>query len=216
MIVLDSAQTPQSIEDRSFSIIDDEVPQPRPYVGALWEIARRMIHTTGDVSLIDDICLSEKAMHAGIQALRAGCTIFTDTEMARCGMVMRRLAPLGVRVQCILQGEGVQEYAAAQQCTRSKAGIWHIKEQLAENILAIGNAPTALLAVLELLDTQNSDCNITPPALIVGMPVGFVNASESKELLAQSEYVHMTVRGRKGGSPLVASVINALAILAGK
>ncbi len=214
MITLDSAHTPESIEERSFAIIDSEVPTPRPYADHLWEIARRMAHTTGDVSIVHDAVLSQEALHAGLKALRAGCTIFTDTEMARCGMVARRLDPLGVKVQCILRGEGVQEYAKVHNCTRSKAGILHIKEQLAGNIVAIGNAPTALLTLLDVLNANGAGQKISPPALIVGMPVGFVNAVESKELLMQSGHVCMTVCGRKGGSPLVASVINALAIIA--
>ncbi len=212
MVVLDPAQNPGSIEARSFAIIDDEVPSPRPYAGGLWHIARRMAHTIGDVSIVYDALLSEKAMQAGMMALRQGCTIYTDTEMAKAGMVARRLAPLGVSVRCILQEEGVQAYAKEHDCTRSRAAILLLKEKFAGNIVAIGNAPTALLALLEVLDAQQEH-KIAPPALIIGMPVGFVNAAESKELLAQSPHVHMTLRGRKGGSPLVASVVNALATL---
>ncbi len=210
MVILDPAQSPDTIESRSFDIIDAEVPSPRPYEGELWQIARRMAHTTGDISIVHDTLLSQAALEAGVAALRQGCTIYTDTEMARAGMVARRLDPLGVKVECILKVPGVQEYAKEHGCTRSRAGIMLLKEKLAGNIVAIGNAPTALLALLELLENQK---DYAPPALIIGMPVGFVNAAESKELLAQSPHVHMTLRGRKGGSPLVASVINALAEL---
>ncbi len=205
---LDQASKPQDIENRSFAIIDAEIKNP-PYQGKLWQVARRMIHTTGDTNLVHDIVLNEDSVNSGINALRQGCTIFTDTEMARCGMVARRLEPLGVKTQCILNMQGVQEFATAHACTRSRAGILQIANSLAGNIVAIGNAPTALLALLEVLKQ-----GATPPALIVGMPVGFVNAAESKELLMQSEYSYLTLKGRKGGSPVVASVINALAILA--
>ncbi len=205
MIQLDPNSTPHAIEQRSFDIIDAEVPEPRPYTGPLWEIARRMIHTSGDISLLNNIVLSEKALNAGLGALRHQCTVYTDTRMALCGME-KRLTQLGIKTQCILQTESVTEHAKTLGTTRSRAGILAIADKLAGNIVAIGNAPTALLALLELLNT-----GITPPALIVGMPVGFVNALESKELLFQSPYIHMTLRGRKGGSPLVASVLNALA-----
>ncbi len=210
MLVLDSAHEPESIENRSFDIIDSEVSLPRPYSGALWEIARRMAHTLGDISIVYDALLSEQAMEVGINAMLAGCTIFTDTQMAKCGMVPRRLNPLGVEVKCILENDSLDEYAKNHKCTRSKAGILHIQKDFAGNILAIGNAPTALLTVLDILH----DNSIQPPALIIGMPVGFVNAEESKELLAQSKYNFLTVKGRKGGSALVAAVVNALAILA--
>ncbi len=209
MIKLDKATSPNDIEARSFAIIDEEIATPRPFEGKLWQIARRMIHTTGDINIVHDIVLSEKAMQAGIEALRNGCTIFTDTEMARCGMVPRRLDPLNVKTQCILTGDNIESFAKQHGYTRSKAGMLNIAEKLAGNIVAIGNAPTALLTLLELLDNDTA-----PPALIIGMPVGFVNAAESKELLIQSPYLHLSLKGRKGGSPLVASVINALAILA--
>ncbi len=209
MPTLDTAKSPKDIEARSFAIIDAEVQEPRPYTGKLWQIARRMIHTTGDVNLIHDIMLSETAVEDGILALRQGCTIFTDTEMARCGMVDYRLKPLNVQTKCILSAEEVINFAKNHGCTRARAGIINIAHKLEGNILAIGNAPTALLALLEVLNQ-----GAKPPALIIGMPVGFVNAAESKELLMQSPYLHLSVKGRKGGSPLVASVINALAILA--
>ncbi len=210
MIKLDSATNPHDIEERSFAIIDLEIAN-KPYTGDLWQVARRMIHTTGDVNILQDIVLSQEAIGAGVEALQAGCTIFTDTEMARCGMVARRLDPLGVRTECILNSSDTQSFAKKYGCTRSRAGILNIKDSLAGNIIAIGNAPTALLALLELLNS-----GAKPPALIIGMPVGFVNAAESKELLIQSPYLHLSIKGRKGGSPLVASVVNALAILAAK
>lgn len=206
---LDSASTPQGIEDRSFAIIDAEAPEPRPYSGRLWHIARRMAHTVGDVDIVHQAVLTEAAVDAGLAALRRGCTIYTDTEMARCGMVARRLEPLGVNSRCLLAEPGVAELAAAQGCTRSRAGILTATQHLAGNIIAIGNAPTALLALLEALDA-----GAAPPALIIGLPVGFVNAAESKELLCRSPYTHLSLRGRKGGSPLAAAVINALAIMA--
>ncbi len=206
---LDPSTSPNDIEQRSFDIIDSEVTRPENYDDNMWQVARRMIHTSGDVGIIKDIMLTHDAITSGIEALRKSCTIFTDTEMARCGMVSRRLNPLGVKTQCILSRQDVSDFAKTHNCTRARAGMLQIESQLSGNIIAIGNAPTALLALLELLKNGSQ-----APALIIGMPVGFVNAAESKELLVQSPYLHLSLRGRKGGSPLVASVVNALAIIA--
>lgn len=207
--LLDPAATPDAIEQRSFAIIDAEIPEPRPFQGALWQIARRLIHTAGDPDIIAQLSLSESAAQAGIKALRAGCRIYTDTEMARCGMTPRHLAALRVETRCILAQPNLAEQAKARQCTRSRAGILQIAPLWAGAIIAIGNAPTALLAVLECLDA-----GAPHPALIIGMPVGFVNAAESKALLARSPYPQLSLQGRKGGSNLAAATVNALAVLA--
>lgn len=206
---LDPASTPEDIEARSFAVIDAETPEPRPFQGKLWQVARRMIHTMGDVDILPCLRMDERAVEAGIAALGRGCTVFTDTEMARQGMMPRRLDPLGVNVCCLLAGSETAAYAGAHNCTRSRAGVLLRKESLGGHIVAIGNAPTALLALLEILDA-----GAPPPALIIGVPVGFVNAAESKELLHAGPYPHLTLLGRKGGSPLAASVVNALAVLA--
>lgn len=206
---LDPAATPEAIEQRSFAIIDAEIPEPRPFQGALWQIARRLIHTIGDPDIVAQLSFSEHAAQAGIAALRSGCIIYTDTEMARCGMTPRHLATLDVETRCILAQPNVAEQAKALQCTRSRAGILQIAPLWAGAIIAIGNAPTALLAVLECLEA-----GAPRPALIIGMPVGFVNAAESKALLARSPYPQLSLQGRKGGSNLAAATVNALAVLA--
>ncbi|MEG2172125.1 MAG: precorrin-8X methylmutase [Desulfovibrionaceae bacterium] len=206
---LDPATTPDSIEQRSFAIIDAEIPVPRPFDGPLWHLARRLIHTSGDPTILPQLSLSTAAVQAGIDALRSGCTVFTDTEMARCGMTARHLGPLHVSTTCILSLPHVAEQAHIHQCTRSRAGILCIAPLWHKAIIAIGNAPTALLALLECLDA-----GAPPPALIIGMPVGFVNAAESKALLARSPYLQLSLQGRKGGSNLAAATVNALATLA--
>ncbi len=211
MNTLDPASTPESIEARSFAIIDAEIPEPRPFRGPAWQVARRLIHTTGDPGILPDLRLPNDAVTAGMTALCGGCTVFTDTEMARCGMAPRRLDPMGVRVESLMALPGVAERAGNSGITRARAGILSIAPRLSGSIVAIGNAPTALLALLELLDAGTP-----PPTLIIGMPVGFVNAAESKELLHARSYPHLTLLGRKGGSPLVAAAVNALAVLAEK
>ena len=191
MIRLMPCFAPDEIEARSFAIIDAEAPSPKPFEGDLWSIARRLVHTCADFDILHSLVLDDHACTTGIAALRRGCAIFTDTEMARHGMTSRRLSPLGCSVTSLLSLPGVPD-------------------ALEGSIVAIGNAPTALIALMEHLDTGGAR-----PALVIGMPVGFVNAAESKELLYERHDIpRIVLRGRKGGSPLVAATVNALAVLA--
>lgn len=208
-IILDRASSPKAIEERSFAIIDTEIPEPRPFSGNLWRVARRCIHTLGDTEILNDLRLSDAGAKAAVAALRSGCTVYTDTRMAAAGLPSRRMAQLGVRVLPLMALPNLEDLARQHNITRSRAGIMYIARQLAGNIIVIGNAPTALLALLEEL--QNG---APPPELIVGMPVGFVNAAQSKELLHRSPWAHFTLLGRKGGSAVAASCINALADIA--
>ena len=208
-VELDPACTPAHIETRSFEIIDAEIPEPRPFAGALWNVARRCIHTLGDTDIVHDLRLSSQGLEAGVASLLAGCTVYTDTRMAAAGLPMRRLDPLGVKVTPLMALPGLAELAASRGTTRSRAGLESIAQNMGGNIVVIGNAPTALLGLLDVL-AQGAQ----PPALIVGMPVGFVNAAQSKELLQQSPWPHFTLLGRKGGSAVAAACINALADLA--
>ena len=208
-VELDPACTPQEIEARSFAIIDAEIPEPRPFSGGLWEVARRCVHTLGDTESVADLRLSRDGLAAGVAALRRGCTVYTDTRMAAAGLPLRRLTPLGVTVTPLMGLPGLEEISRRRGVTRSRAGIDMIADRLAGQIMVIGNAPTALLALLEAL-SQGAPA----PALVVGMPVGFVNAAQSKELLRQSPWPHFTLLGRKGGSAVAAACVNALAELA--
>ena len=200
---------PGEIEARSFAIIDAEIPAPRPFSGAAWSVARRLIHTCGDVDILPRLVLPEAAVESGIAALRRGAPVFTDTEMACCGIPRRRMDALGSSARSLLSLPGVKERAMREICTRSRAALLEAASLLPGALVAIGNAPTALLALLEMLEQ-----GLAAPALIIGMPVGFVNAAESKELLCRSPYPHVCLRGRKGGSPLAAASVNALAELA--
>lgn len=210
-VVLEPAATPEAIEARSFAIIDAELPEPRPFAGPLWEVARRCIHALGDTAILPDLRLDAAALERGVAALRAGRPVFTDTRMAAAGLPARRMDPLGVEVTPLMALSGVAGQARARGVTRAAAGIRMISDRLAGAIMVIGNAPTALLALLEALEGRTP---ATGPALIVGMPVGFVNAAQSKELLAQSPWPHFTLLGRKGGSAAAAACVNALAELA--
>ncbi len=211
---LHPASRPAEIEAASFAIIDAEVPEPRPFTGGQWRVVRRMIHTTADFEMLDLVRFHPRAMEAGVAALVAGCLVVTDTEMARMGIPLRRMDPLGCTVRSFTADSRAGEAAERLGVTRARAGIDLALAEAAQNdrpvVFVIGNAPTALLGLLERLE-QGSPL----PALIVGMPVGFVNAAESKErleLAAPCPYV--TVRGRKGGSALAACVVNQLAELA--
>lgn len=198
---------PADIEAESFRLIECEVPEPRPFVGAEWRVVRRMIHTSADFELLKLVRFSPGAVAAGLAALARGCRIVTDTEMARVGMVARRMDPLGCRVECLMHDPRVAERARRDGGTRARAAVDLCLESGGADVWVIGNAPTALLRLLERLDAGASR-----PALVVGLPVGFVNAAESKILLqARSDVPFVTVDGRKGGSTLAAAVVNALA-----
>jgi precorrin-8X/cobalt-precorrin-8 methylmutase len=202
---------PGEIEARSLAIIDAETPEPRPFSGEQWAIARRMVHTTADFDLLNHIRFHPDAVPAGKAALLAGADIVTDTRMALSGIPVRRLAPLGCSARCLMDDARVAERARRDGVTRAWAAVDEVMDAGGADIFVIGNAPTALYRLLARLDG-----GARAPKLVVGMPVGFVNAAESKELLlARQDIPFITVAGRKGGSSLAACVLNALLILAG-
>lgn len=208
-ITFQNFKKPEDIEAESFRIIDSEVPKPRPFEGAKWEIVRRMIHTTADFEMLSLVRFHERAVDNGLKALRNGAVIVTDTEMARRGMPVRRLDPLGCVAHCLMNDPHVVERAKREGITRAKAAVDVAVNELKPDIWVVGNAPTALIRLVEHVDNGYAS-----PALVVGMPVGFVNAAESKALLMSRDIPYISVEGRKGGSALAASVINALAVLA--
>lgn len=199
---------PGDIEKKSFEIIDSEVPEPRKFQGIEWQIVRRMVHTTADFTLIDLVRFHPEAITNGLNSLRNGCTIVTDTEMARCGIPVRRMTPLGCEVRCLMNDPEVIASAKHNATTRAHAALELAADTLKPAIHVIGNAPTALIRLVRLIEAGKMEI----PALVVGMPVGFVNAAESKDLLMNYERVpFISISGRKGGSALAACVINALA-----
>ena len=201
---------PVSIERRSFAIIDAEAGEPKPFSGRCWEVARRLVHTTADFSILETLVVSEEAVSAGVAALRASRPVFTDTKMALAGIPKRRLEPLGVTATCLLSLPGVSERAKKHGTTLSRAAVELAGDSLEGAILAVGNAPTTLIALITHLRAGGR-----PPALVIGMPVGFVNAAESKELLLEEKTLpSIVLRGRRGGSPLAAATVNALAEIA--
>lgn len=196
---------PMAIEERSMEII-------APYLAELnltpeeTKIFSRIIHAAGDPEYSKVIKIHQEAIQAGCNALKAGCDIFCDVEMVRTGINKRRLADNGGTVHCLIADEDVAANAKKLGITRSMVAMRTFGERLHGSIVAIGNAPTALFEVLTIMKET-----AVRPALIIGVPVGFVGASESKELLAETSPVpYITVRGNKGGSPIAAAITNAL------
>tara|TARA_Y100001954_G_scaffold239216_1_gene312027 strand:- start:13214 stop:13864 length:651 start_codon:yes stop_codon:yes gene_type:complete len=208
-IELQNIKKPEEIEAESFRIIDSEVPEPRIFEGEKWQIVRRMIHTTADFDLLNLVRFHDDAVANGIKALQNKAVIVTDTEMAKRGIPVRRTDPLGCTIHCLINDERVVQRAKNEGITRAKAAVDVAVQELKPDIYVIGNAPTALIRLVEHIDE-----GMAPPELVVGMPVGFVNAAESKALLMSRDIPYIAIEGRKGGSALAACVINALAVLA--
>jgi precorrin-8X/cobalt-precorrin-8 methylmutase len=169
-----------------------------------------MIHASADFELLSLVRIHSRAIEQGVAALQSGARVITDTEMARSGITARRIQELGASVQCCLNDPGVREEAREKKMTRSALAVERACQVQGRSIFVIGNAPTALFRLLELIRENRAE-----PDLVVGMPVGFVGAAESKEhLMRQDRVPWITIRGRKGGSPLAAACLNSLAELA--
>jgi precorrin-8X/cobalt-precorrin-8 methylmutase len=200
---------PHEIEQLSFQIIDKEAG-PHFFTPEEWAIVRRIIHTTADFEYMQTIRFHPNAIAQGLAAIRQGKSIYTDTQMAKVGMRKTDLARWGSSVHCLIGDDQVKQSAAQKGITRAYAAVDAAAANLNGGLYVVGNAPTALLRLIELVQTGR-----ILPALIVGMPVGFVNAAESKSALSQLDCPYITNLGRKGGSNVAASIINALVILAG-
>ncbi len=195
--------TPAEIERRSFEIIEEELgreldPVQKP-------IIKRVIHTTADFSYADTLCFSDGAVEAGLAALREGCDIVTDTNMGKSGINKTRLAQYGGEVHCFMADEDVAREAKSRGTTRAVISMEKSVTLGKDVIYAIGNAPTALIRLYELIAEGKIH-----PKLIIGVPVGFVNVVEAKELIMTADVPYIVARGRKGGSNVAAAICNAL------
>ncbi len=199
---------PHEIEDLSFQIIEQEAGA-HGFSPRQWAVVRRMIHTSADFEYLDTVRFHPRAIEAGIRAIQAGKTVVTDTEMARAGIRKAEINRFGGEVLCLMGDAKVAEMAAKTETTRARAAVDAALERMKDGMYVVGNAPTALLRLLELMDA-----GAARPALVIGLPVGFVNAAESKAQLIQSDVPHIANLGRKGGSNLAASAVNALALMA--
>lgn len=194
---------PEEIEKRSFELIEAELKtEPDP---ELKPIIKRVIHTTADFEYEKSLCFSKDAVKIATAAIKSGAGIVTDTNMAKAGINKKSLARFGGEVFCFMADEEVA--VKAKEKGRTRAGICMEKAAKLDKklIFAIGNAPTALISLYELIKKGK-----VKPELIIGVPVGFVNVVEAKELIMQTEIPYIIARGRKGGSNVAAAICNAL------
>lgn len=194
---------PMEIEKKSFEIITSELAVKLPVENEL--VVKRVIHATADFDFAENLCFSEHAVTKALEALRNGCDIVTDTQMAKSGINKKILAELGGTVHCFMGDADVGEEAMRRGTTRAAVSMEKAAKLEKSCIFAIGNAPTALLALYDLITSGKLS-----PALVIGVPVGFVNIIESKETIMKANVPYIVARGRKGGSSVAAAICNAL------
>jgi len=196
----------QSIEDESMRIIEDEIGT-HPYNEQEWPIVRRVIHSTADFDFARDnkIIFHKDAVRSGLSGLKNGCSIIVDVNGIIGLMNKQNPKDFGNNVVCNISEPSLMEEAKKQGKTRAEMSMRVAKEDMNGGIVVVGNAPTALLEVMKMIRE-----GITKPALVIGIPVGFVSAVESKEELAQMDIPFITNQGRKGGSPCASAIVNAL------
>lgn len=196
---------PGEIEKKSFEIIREEMGHVQ--VDPLeMPVLMRAIHTSADFDYLENLKFSPGAVAGAMEAIKRGATIVTDTNMAKAGINKARLGELDGQVLCFMADEDVAERAKAAGTTRAVASMDKAAQLEGPVIFAIGNAPTALVRLLELAEEGK-----IRPELIIGAPVGFVNVVESKELLLQQKKIpYIVARGRKGGSNIAAAICNAM------
>ncbi|WP_205410201.1 precorrin-8X methylmutase [Acetivibrio cellulolyticus] len=199
---------PNEIEKKSFEIITEEMGKIELDENVL-PIVKRVIHTTADFDYLHNLCFSENVINTALEAIKSGTDIVTDTNMALSGINKAALAKAGGRVYCFMADEDVAKRAIEQNSTRACASMEKAAELGKPLIFAVGNAPTALIKLDELVRN-----NKIKPALIIGVPVGFVNVVDSKELIMKSGVPYIVARGRKGGSNVAAAIVNALLYMA--
>ncbi|MGN1002777.1 MAG: precorrin-8X methylmutase [Oscillospiraceae bacterium] len=195
---------PMEIENRSFAIITELLgdtrldPENEPVI-------KRVIHTTADFDYVQNLVFSDHAVQKGIEALKGGCDIVTDTQMARAGINKTILGKLGGQVHCFMSDPDVAAEAKERGVTRAMVSMERAAQLPKPCIFAVGNAPTALISLYDQIQAGT-----LAPALIIGVPVGFVNVVESKERILCLDTPHIVARGRKGGSNVAAAICNAM------
>lgn len=195
---------PREIEKRSFEIITKELNGKIPEDEKA-PIIKRVIHTSADFEYADTLCFSENVVSYTLEAIKRGACIVTDTQMGKSGINKKSLAKYGGEVFCFMSDEDVAATALEFGTTRATASMDKASLLDKELIFAIGNAPTALVRLYELINDGKIN-----PTLIIGVPVGFVNVVQSKELIMSTNVPHIVARGRKGGSNVAAAICNAL------
>lgn len=205
---------PGDIEKRSFEMISEELGD-RTFDPLEEPVIKRCIHTSADFDYADQLVFSPGAVKKALAAVKKGAVIVTDTNMGKAGINKRALASLGCEVFCFMADHDVAETAQKEGSTRAVASMKKAAALAEGNdrplILAVGNAPTALVEICRLLEE-----GILHPALVIGVPVGFVNVVQAKEMLMQEDVTYIVARGRKGGSNIAAAICNAILYMAEK
>lgn len=196
----------QSIEDESMEIIEREIG-PHPYTGHEWQIVRRIIHSTADFDFAGEngMVFHKDAVKNGLEALQNGKNIIIDVNGIIGLLNKKNLEEFKTNVICDISNPDVVREAMKLDRTRAQTAMRIRASEMNDGIIVIGNAPTALLEVIDMVKEK-----VARPKLVIGVPVGFVSAAESKELLQTIDLPYITNRGRKGGSPCAAAIINAL------
>ncbi|MBI5135910.1 MAG: precorrin-8X methylmutase [Nitrospirae bacterium] len=196
------------IESGSFAIVDAEAGE-HGWNPDAWQVVRRIVHATADFDFVHATAMSDGAIQAGVAAIRRGAAIVADVAMITVGLSAPRLAHFGCTVHTHIADPDVIERARAENSTRAVMAMRKARERIQGGIVAVGNAPTALLEVARMVREEG-----LRPALIVGVPVGFVSAAESKEAVRDLPVPYIVCRGRKGGTPVAVAAIHALLALA--
>lgn len=199
---------PQEIEDMSFQIITDELGE-HPFSEEQYKVVQRVIHASADFDLGRSLVFHPDAVHAGISAIRSGKIVVADVQMVQVGISKNRIEKYGGEVKVYISDRDVMEEAKRLNTTRAIISMRKAIKEAEGGIFCIGNAPTALLELIRLVKEGEAK-----PGLIIGMPVGFVSAAESKEELAKLDVPFITNIGRKGGSPVTVAALNAISLLA--
>lgn len=194
---------PEDIERRSFEIIASEIGTELPEI--LRPVIMRVIHTTADFDYLDSLYFSDKAVEKGMELLKNKAVIVTDTNMALSGINKSALKKLGCEAYCFMSDNDIAENAKLNGTTRAAASVDKAAELNKPVIYAVGNAPTALVRLSEHIDKGSF-----VPELVIGVPVGFVNVVQSKEMIIDSGIPCIVSRGRKGGSTVAAAIVNAM------
>jgi precorrin-8X/cobalt-precorrin-8 methylmutase len=202
-------RTPQEIESESMKIIDAEAGS-HSFSAEEWTIVRRIIHATADFEVMSTIRFHSGAIAAGVAAIKKGCPIYADTEMLAAAITKNLQKRFGCSVLCHVADTAIKTKSDSSGVTRSALAVRKAAPSLTHGIIAVGNAPTALMETIKLCTE-----GLITPDLIIGMPVGFVGAAESKQQLFSSGLVYITMLGRKGGTPAAVAAINALISIAG-
>ncbi|MGL4914012.1 MAG: cobalt-precorrin-8 methylmutase [Romboutsia sp.] len=202
-------KNPMMIEEKSFEMIQEIIDDIRPgyeFKNMVEEkIIKRSIHTTADFEYLDILKISETAVENIIDALKNNATLYTDTNMALSGINKKKLEALGCKYKCLVAEEETAKLAKEKAITRSMAAVEIASKESGRKLFVFGNAPTALYKAMEMRNSKELELDA-----IVGVPVGFVGAAESKDELEQTEIPYIISKGRKGGSNLAAAIINAI------